>query len=213
MARDIYKVGGIDFGTSRDHPFVFQLCYADCTDFKREVEQTPPDEAIIAKIIFYLYYEYRDSKKTMEYRAKIIKDAPGYSPDIPIFADPSAKQERIDLEETHLIPTLEADNAVEAGIDLVRAHLHVRNGKAHFYIIDGYFDCEEKMLKSTDEEFDLYKYKRTKEGFVNRKEPLKTNDHGMDSIRYIIKSSYPYFRELFMPVEEDIEQGGYWFGE
>ena len=62
----------------------------------------------------------------------------------------------------------------------------------------------------TDREFEIYKYARFKDGKVNKQEPVKMNDHGMDVDRYVISSSIPYIKEIFTPVFEDIDGEGYW---
>jgi len=213
--RDFIIASAIDFGTSPGHDFVYQKYYLDVTDFRSEAENTPLGEAIRAKITYYLFYEYRTGGRTIEEHASRIKSSPGYSPGEIIFADPSAKQERIDLEETHGIPTLGAETSKEAGISTLRAHLQTYkdgegNRKAHFYVFDNYFDCDSVELIDTTREFELYKYKVTKQGKPNPKEPLDMYNHGMDCARYIVQSSISYFRELFAPVFEDIEGDGWW---
>lgn len=210
--REIHFVAGIDFGSSPGHPFVFKIYAADVTDFKKAAENVEPDEIIMTKITFYLVYEYRSEKATLEEHAKRIKAAPYYINSIPIWADPSAKQERIELDEVYGIETYEADNSVETGIDNVRRHLQVIKGKANYYIFNDYLDIDSNELVGTDEEFSLYKYRLTKEGLPNKKDPMKMHDHGMDVDRYVINSSSLYFREMFQSYDEEIEQGGYWFG-
>jgi len=206
---EVYKVGAIDFGSSPGHPFVFKIYLCDCNEYKKAVERSEADEIIREKVKYYLSYEYRSGKDTIEGHANKIKDAPGFTADMPIFADPSAKQQRIDLEELYGINTYEADNAVEAGIEKVRSHLQNGQAGSHYFIFDDYYDCEEIDIVGTDVEFERYKYRRTKEGHINKKEPLKTDDHGMDCDRYAISSSIVYFREVFFPIEEDIS-GGFW---
>ena len=211
--REIEEIGGIDFGTSGNHPFVYKHYVCDVTDFKREVEEAlDPDGIVRSKIIYYLVYEYRSGAATMEVHSEKIKTAPGWSPNVPIWADPSAKQQRIDMEEIYGIYTLEADNAVLSGIDKVRSHLQLSGSNAHYYIVDDYLDCMDDQLIGSNLEFEKYRYRRLKDGKVNREEPEPINDHGMDIDRYVISSSIPYFREVFMPIWESIDEGGYWFG-
>lgn len=202
---EIHTIGSIDFGSSPGHPFVFQIYKCDCTDFKKAVERTEPDEVIREKVKYYLSYEYRSGRDTLEGHADRIKSARGYEVNMPIFADPSASQEKIDLDEIYGISTYDADNAVEAGIEKVRSHLQLYRGQASYYIFDDYLDCNENELIGTDVEFDRYKYKRTKEGQINKKEPLKADDHGMDCNRYAISSSMVYFREMFTPTYESMD--------
>lgn len=209
----IEYIGSIDFGATQPHPFVFKIYACDCTDFKREIEEAEsPNDVIRAKIAYYTVYEYRSGGGTLEVHAAKIKAHSRWTPAMPIWADPSAKQERVDLEEIHGIPTYPAINAVEAGISNVKTHLQFSGGRAHYYIFEGYLDCDDSELIGSDVEFERYKYRRFKDGKVNRKEPEPINDHGMDCDRYAISSSIPYFREKFTPLYEDVEEDGYWFG-
>lgn len=205
LTGEVHKVGALDFGSSPGHPFVFKIYLCDCTNFKKAVERSDADEIIREKVKYYLSYEYRSGKATMEEHANRIKEATGYYKGMPIWADPSASQERIDLQDLYGIETFEADNAVETGIEKVRSHLQLHRGEANYYIFDDYLDCNELELVGTDVEFERYKYKRTKEGQINKKEPMKIDDHGMDCDRYAISSSMLYFREMFTPVNETME--------
>ncbi len=209
FVEDPYYIGAIDFGSSPGHPFVYKEYLLDVEKFKKEVEESEYDEMIRSKITFYVSYEYRSGGDTMEAHAEKIKASPNYSPYMPIFADPSAKQSRIDLEELYGVMTLEADNAVIDGIDKVRAHLQFAGNRAHFYMLDDYLDCDEVELVGSDVEFAQYKFKRTQDGKVNQKEPMKMDDHGMDCDRYAISSAIPYLREEFQPLWEE-STGGFW---
>jgi len=146
----------------------------------------------------------------MEEHSQKIKSSPNYHDEMIIFADPSAKQERIDLELIYGIHTLPADNAVIAGMDRVRSHLQVRGKTTHYYIMEDYLDCESAELMGTDQEFEKYKFRRGKDGKILPKEPEKTNDHGMDIDRYVISSASVYLKEHYLPVFEDIEEEEWW---
>jgi len=207
---DLFYVGGIDFGSSPGHPFVYKEFIADVTKFKKAVEEAEPEELIKEKITFYLSYEYRSGKATIETHSNRIKEGRHWSPNMVIFADPSAKQQRIDLEETYGIDTYAADNDIESGINNVRVHLKDQAGNKNYYIYEDYFDCDEQDLIGTAQEFMYYKYKRFKDGKVNRKDPEKVNDHGMDIDRYVISTAVPYLREIFTPTWEEIEGDGFW---
>jgi len=206
-SQNIIVIGGIDFGSSPGHPFVYKEFICDCTEFKKEAESLNySDQEIRNKITFYLNYEYRSGSDTLEAHANKIKKSPHWQPEMLIFADPSAKQERVDLESIYGIRTIEANNAVVSGIDNVRSHLQFRGGMAHYYIFNDYFDASDVGLVGTDVEFESYKFRRTKEGKINPKEPEKINDHGMDIDRYVISTSTVYLKEVFMPLYESIDE-------
>lgn len=212
--KDLEFAAAIDFGSSPGHPFVYKEYILDVTEFKKEIQQLEDDEQPKTKITYYLSYEYRSVGKTLEQHAKKIKSAPHWTSDLPVWADPSAKQQRIDLEELYGITTMEADNAVEAGIEKVRSHMMFWSGKCNYYIFDDYLDCESSELIGTDQEFEKYRYKRGRLGDINKKEPDKKNDHGPDCDRYMISSSIPYFKEMFTPFYEDFDDDtGIWSSE
>lgn len=160
----------------------------------------------------------------MAYHSARIKDSPEYREGEVIFADPSAKQARIDLMETYKIDTYAAVNEVVDGIDSVRNHLEVYRDyadggreKSNLYIVKGYLDKFEETggsedrrgLLGTHEEFDRYKYPKQQDGKVVRKIPVSINDHGLDCIRYNVHTAYGIIMDLVVPVEDDVE-GGYW---
>jgi len=215
-------VSAIDFGSSPGHPFVYSKHYADASELARVVSESQGyydtdslQSGVLNKalITFYLFYEYRSVGNTMADHAEKIRSSPGYMFEEIIFADPSAKQARIDLEELYNVPTLPADNSVEDGIDAVRQQLRAVDGKSHFFIFRGYEDWDNPELRSTEWEFGNYKYPRSVEGKVIRRQPLKVNDHGMDTVRYVIKSAPAFLIRFFIPVLDDVEQGGYWYTE
>ncbi len=213
LEKEIYYVGGIDFGTSPGHDWVFKGYILDVEKFKLEVEQQDDSEKpIISKIKFYLDYEYRRSgKDTLEKHVKGVKVWEHYFNGIPIFADPAAARDRIELEALG-VPTIEAVNAIGSGISLVKSHLQNISGEAYYYILDGYYDNDNPTLLSTDLEFDRYRYPKTKDGHVDKKIPFDKWNHGMDVDRYVIQSAIPYFREAFTIYWEEIVDGGFLFG-
>ena len=213
LTGDIYYIGGMDFGTGPGHDTVFQLYTIDCTEFKREVEEAEGRNTIIySKPRYYLTYEYRAvGRIPMATHAKKIRGCPNYSDGLIIFADPSGAQSRVELFELG-IDTYDAIRDVESGIATVRGYLEPGyDGKPNYYIFNDYLDCSDLSLVGTDMEFELYKYKMTDDGKPNPKKPLEIYDHGMDVTRYVLQSALPYFRELFTPVYDGVEQEGFLF--
>lgn len=216
-------MGAIDFGSSPGHPFVYQKAWVDYSDVYRALEESEagqPFDQLRFKLKFYVFYEYRSGSGTMAAHAAVIKASPQFRRGEVIFADPSAKQARIDLDQLHGVETWSAINAVEEGIDAMRAHLEVWHdyaaagvAKSWYYILDGYLDCQEVELIGTHKEFELYRYAKGMDGKPNRRLPLKVHDHGLDCSRYLIQSAYEVIRAVAVPVVERVEQGGYWFRE
>jgi len=215
---DHYMVmSAIDFGASEGHDFVYQKHWVDYSDLYRALEYGESDEELTFKLKFYLFYEYRSGSGTMMQHSEKIKASPEFEYGEIIFADPSAKQSRIDLYKIYNINTYEAINAVEDGIDLVKSHLEVYTDwedgakvKSNFYILENYLDCDDEKLLGTHREFTAYRYAKHVDGKVNRRVPLKIYDHGMDDVRYVVQSAYPAVQEVAIPVYEHIDRHGYW---
>lgn len=212
-------MSAIDFGASPGHNFVYQKAWVDYSDLIRAVEESEPGRELYFRLKFCVFYEYRASSGTMAQHSEAIRRSPLYVPGEVVFADPSAKQARIDLDETYRIPTIPAVNAVEEGIDRVRNHLeiyqdYVEGGvrKSYIYVSDESFDPQDDELLSTAEEFKRYKYPKGPDGRPVRRTPIPIFDHGLDTLRYIVNSAYTMIMDLVIPQEEHIEQGGFWFG-
>lgn len=214
---NVITMSAIDFGSSPGHPFVYQKAWVDYSDCYRALDELEPGKDLIFKLAFWVFYEYRSAKATMAEHARVIKLSPEYSPSEIIFADPSAKQARIDLESIYAVNTYSAVNAVEDGIDLVRTHLETwqdwGEGGAHkswYYIVDGYLDTRDD-LDGTVKEFGKYRFPKGLDGKPVRRQPLKIDDHGLDCTRYLIQSAYTIIGEFAFPPTEYIERGGFWF--
>lgn len=91
------------------------------------------------------------------------------------------------------IETLAAYKDVELGIDAVNARMKIAgDGKPRiFFLHDSLVEVDEHLIDEklptrTTEEVDGYVYKRDKEGRIDKEEPIKKNDHGMDATRYFV---------------------------
>jgi len=215
---NVLVMSAIDFGSSPGHPFVYQKAYVDYSDIFRALDDTEPGRELSYKLTFYIFYEYRSGADTIEGHSRRIKASPAWAAQEIIFADPSAKQARIDLLNLYKINTYSAINDVENGIELVRAHMETwpdyeEGGalKSNYYILENYLDCQDEELVGTDVEMGRYRYPRTDEGKISSKVPLKIDDHGCDTTRYIIQSCYQIILPLIIPPEEVVEQEGFWY--
>jgi hypothetical protein len=216
---NIIIMSSIDFGSSPGHPFVYQKCWVDYNDFFRAIEELEPGKDVNFRLLFWLFYEYRASSGTMAQHSTKIKNSPEYMPGEIIFADPSAKQARIDMAELYNIETYNAINAVEEGIDLTRNHLETYydyseggKKKSWLYVVDGYLDSTDNLI-GTDLEFERYRYPKGLDGKPVRRSPLQVDDHGMDCIRYTIMTAYKMIPQIAMPPSEVVNQGGFWFDD
>jgi phage terminase large subunit len=95
--------------------------------------------------------------------------------------------------EAHGIPTEPAMKSVSLGIQAVQARLRkAGDGRPRLFVFeDALVDVDQVMRDAhkpicTAEEFDSYIWKPTRDGVTNKEDPLKVDDHGMDTTRYLV---------------------------
>ena len=158
------RVGGIDFGSSVGHPFVYLKAF-----------QMPNGAWLI-------YHEYYAEADLLRNHAAAIRSSPFYVTGETIYADWDA-QDRLELAALG-VRTQRAMKDVNAGIDYVKT-LFAGQGPAN---------GEEPMLyiwhecRNLIEELGLYQYNIVNGKPSIRDAPKKENDHGSDVLRYILFS-------------------------
>lgn len=165
-----YRV--IDFGYT--NPFVCQWW-----------AESPDD-------ILYRYREIYHTKRIVSDHAKqIISLSEGES-----FVENIADHDAEDRATLHSagIYTEAAIKDITTGIQAVEERLRVKpNGKAGMYFLrDSLVERDQSLVEAkkptcTEEEFDSYAYPKTQEGKTNKEAPIKNDDHGMDTTRYLAK--------------------------
>ena len=161
----------IDFGYS--NPFVCQL-WGEDSDGR-----------------IYLVRELYQSQRTVNALAPLIHDLTGGRGITATVADHDA-EDRATLAE-YGIDTVAADKRIKTGIDAVTERLKVRgDGKPRLYIVR---DCTvtyddrlatDRRPTSTEAEFPGYVWPNTKAGRAADELPVKSDDHGMDALRYMV---------------------------
>lgn len=93
----------------------------------------------------------------------------------------------------HGIPTQAAKKDVSPGIQAVKARMKVQaDGKPRLYFVRGALVEADPLLESekkptcTEEEIPGYAWKKYDDGKPNKEEPVKLNDHGCDTTRYMV---------------------------
>lgn len=129
---------------------------------------------------YYVYDEHYQAEMLLSDHVDIIKQKTGSQRIINTFADPSGKQERMELDRLG-ISNVPADNEVMAGIQEVQKKLRVKdNKKPSLYIFN--------TCTNIISEMESYRWQVSR-GVVNDKEmPLDKDNHANDSLRYIIFS-------------------------
>ncbi len=161
-----YKVSGLDFGSSPGHPFVYlKACML-------------PNNA------WMIFHEYVAEQRLIRDHAQAIRSSPFYYSGETIYADWDA-QDRLELKAcgVRTQPAVKGNNTVSMGIDHVKTLL---NGYPPEEIPQLYVwhDCT-----NTIREFGVYQWPTRPDGKVDRTgQPVKDNDHCMDTIRYILYS-------------------------
>lgn len=95
--------------------------------------------------------------------------------------------------ERHGIPTVAAHKAITPGIEAVAARLRPAGDDRPrlFFLRDSLVETdltleEAKLPTCTEQEIDGYAYPKGKEGKEIKEDPVKLNDHGMDTTRYAV---------------------------
>jgi len=167
----------------------------------------------------YLYREIYMSRLLVEDAAVIINRLSESESIYATVADHDA-EDRATLER-HGIPTVPAMKAVSPGIQAVQSRLRkAGDGKPRLFIFRGALVEVDQTLRDvhkplcTDEEFDSYIWRPTKDGTPNKEDPLKKDDHGMDTMRYAVclvdgvTSGDEETQETMTVFEDDNDYGG-----
>lgn len=128
--------------------------------------------------IFYEIDEFYGSKKTTAELVEIAKNLRDRYKVNRFYAD-SAEPDRIEEFRRSGLYVLEANKDIEFGTNKVRQ-----------LIKEGRFKVG-RNCKYTLDEIEHYHYPETKEGQEEKEQPMKIDDHAMDSIRYALATFQP----------------------
>jgi len=170
IPREWRRIRVIDFGFM--HPFVCQWWAID------------PDGRA------YRYREIYMSQRLVSDHAKLIVAlSEGESIETTICDWDREGRETLEAEG---IPNIPADKRIEIGIQKVQGRLRVAGDKRPrlFFLDYALVEKDDELEKKnhpweTTQEFDLYVYPQGREGRPVREVPIKENDHGMDTTRYL----------------------------
>lgn len=140
----------------------------------------------------YRYREMYVTKKLVEdLTPKIVALSEGENIDTTV-ADHDA-EDRATMEK-HGVYTIPAQKDVSTGIQAVKARLKVQpDGKPRLYFVRGALVEVDPLLEAekkptcTEDEITGYAWKKYPDGKPNKEEPVKVNDHGCDTTRYMVK--------------------------
>jgi hypothetical protein len=156
------RVGAIDFGA--------RFCYL-------QFAIDPRTESWICE------YEYFfEGDRLIETHATHIKSAPGWPRRMPIYADPSGKQERIELAKIHSIKTLPAIKNIPLGVDAFRKQLTISPilGRPKFFVLE---HCARFRM-----EIETWSHPTNTDGTPNLDDYNDGPDEAMDCARYAVHS-------------------------
>jgi phage terminase large subunit len=139
----------------------------------------------------YLYREIYMSRRTVADHARQINQLSAGEKIEFTVADHDA-EDRATLKQ-HGIPTVAAKKDVSPGIEAVQMRLRsAGDGKARLYFFEDALVevdtilIENKRPTSTIQELPSYSYPDGVDGKPNKEQPIKDNDHGMDTMRYMV---------------------------
>lgn len=140
----------------------------------------------------YRYREiYRTKRLVEELTKQIIELSKGEVIDATV-ADHDA-EDRATMA-AHGVYTVPAQKDVATGIQAVKARMKVQaDGKPRIYFVRGALVEVDPLLEGekrpvcTEDELPGYAWKKYPDGKPNKEEPVKVNDHGCDTTRYMVK--------------------------
>lgn len=140
----------------------------------------------------YLYREMYMSQRLVSDHAAQIKALTGDEVIEANVADHDA-EDRATLERCG-IPTLSATKEVGVGIQAVQERLRpAGDGRPRLFVLrDSLVEPDEELIEAkrpfaTEQEFDGYVWAKGADGKPVKEEPVKLNDHGMDTMRYAVR--------------------------
>lgn len=175
-----YYICGIDYGTT--NPCVFTLIGYSNKSFPN---------MWLEKEYYYNSQKAMRQKPDSEYSADLVKFITGYNVRS-IYIDPSAVSLRVELKRLGITNVFEANNDVMNGI----RHQTDLLANGTFKVCAG---CKNSIAEFTTYVWDIKSAKRGKE------QPLKANDHCMDSLRYALYTHF-FDKSPHRMKPEDIER-------
>lgn len=101
-------------------------------------------------------------------------------------------EDRATLQK-HGIVTMPAHKAIRPGIQAVQERLKLAgDGKPRLFLCkNALIEQDERLVTAkkpwcTEQEFDSYRWPKGQDGKPVKEEPIKVDDHGMDSVRYLV---------------------------
>ncbi|MCP5018899.1 MAG: terminase [Ketobacter sp.] len=146
----------------------------------------------------YMYREIYMSQRTVRVHAKQINElSRGETYALYAICDHDA-EDRATLEENGIY-TIAAKKSVTMGIEAVMERLKVAaDGKPRLYICrDALVETDQRMVDSrrpfsTEREFGGYVWPATRTNRAADEKPVKSDDHGMDDMRYMVMAVDKY---------------------
>jgi len=139
----------------------------------------------------YRYREIYQTRRLVESLTPEIVKLTGKEPIEFTVADHDA-EDRATMS-AHGISTTPAIKDVSPGIQAVKARMKVQpDGKPRIYFVRGALVEVDPLLEAekrptcTEDEIPGYAWKKYDDGKPNKEEPIKINDHGCDTTRYIV---------------------------
>lgn len=165
------KIRGIDFGFT--NPFTCQWW------------------AIDGDGRLYLYREiYMSQRANEDHARQIVALSAGETYEATV-ADHDA-EDRATLA-IHGVPTSAAFKSIKLGIEQVQIRMKkAGDGKPRLFILSGALVEQDAVLEKakkplcTEKEFDGYIWPKGQDNKPLKEEPIKLNDHGMDTMRYVV---------------------------
>lgn len=133
---------------------------------------------------------YKTKQRATEFAKDIIRRSRGERIEVTICDHDQAERADLEAEGIQTIPALKGPGSVSRGIQAVEQRLIGAGAGPRLHFLRGSLVEQDDALRadhkpcSTEEEFDVYVWARKPDGSVNKEEPKKENDDGLDALRY-----------------------------
>lgn len=133
---------------------------------------------------------YKSRQRANDFGKDIVRLSQGEPIEATVCDHDTEEREDLESEGVRTIPANKGPGSISRGIQAVEQRLlGLGNGpRLHFMrgnLVETDMALREQFLPcSTEEEFDVYIWARNSDGSLNKEEPQKRFDHGMDALRY-----------------------------
>lgn len=133
---------------------------------------------------------YKTKQRATEFAKEIVRRSSGENIEVTICDHDQSEMADLEAEGIITTPAIKGPGSVSRGIQAVEQRLIGLGDGPRLHFLRGSLIEQDDALRedhkpcSTEEEFDVYVWAKNADGSVNKEEPKKENDDGLDALRY-----------------------------